>query len=136
MRGYIVRADPQPLHREENGKELRGRYDDWIVGDCERDCMMLNHISGFYRYTLFYDRITEYQSADLTYLPSIKQGRLKLKVQVIVIGDGLVTDEPIHSCCFHAASVQNSGLMSCPGVDAIQESDTTFASTGCWVLSG
>jgi len=57
--------------------------------------MTLAHISGFYRYPMFYDRAIEFLNADLHYRPSTKQGILRLKVQVVVTGDGLVTEEPI-----------------------------------------
>jgi hypothetical protein len=95
MIGFIVRLDPPPIHREDNGKELHARDDDWRVTSTESDRMMLEHISGFYRYPLFYDRVIEFQNADLHYLPSIKQGCLILKVQVVVIGDGLVREEAL-----------------------------------------
>jgi hypothetical protein len=102
--GSIVRLDPPMLHFDENQDRLPMRDDDWLMGslDLKVDRVELTHIgSGGYRYSLFLDRIIRFQAADLHYPRAPRQGMFILNVQVVVIGDGLVREQPIRSPTTH-----------------------------------
>jgi hypothetical protein len=77
----FVELDPSPRYRGsetslENVWRVVG-YDS-ISG---QDRMLIDHIGGGLRCSLFCDRIKEYQAKDLGYR-TFKQGRLLLKVQI------------------------------------------------------
>src|SRR5215471_7005859 len=81
MLNAFVELDPAP--RYSGGKERLENV--WRVTAYDsvggQDRMLLDHIGGGLRCSLFCDRIKEYQAADL-HFRSFKQGRLILKVQI------------------------------------------------------
>jgi hypothetical protein len=81
MLNAFVSLDPAPRYR--GGKEPLENV--WRVTGYDsvsgQDRMLLDHIGGGLRCSLFCDQIKEYQAADLNFR-SFKQGRLILKVQI------------------------------------------------------
>lgn len=87
--GYRVQLVPESCRLDQNGSELPGMDDDWIIEDVTKDGVRISNVRTQHTTTLGLDHIHHFTSNPDRSQGGLKYGFLTLNVQIFLQGNNL-----------------------------------------------